>query len=167
VRELQAVRAADDFEKTTLAQILFYAANVAGHIEYRLGAFGASEQSERIALTARTSVANDSIPDQRDLGEISTWLAMAVARQGHTSEAAAIIRPVVERQRALARRDKGNVWLPLELASALYAQSLADPAHRAALLQEAQAQLRQLPPSLQWLHDTRMWRAWIISRNSP
>jgi hypothetical protein len=137
------------------------ATNLAGHVEYRLGNFAAAEKAERAALEARRVWGEHNIFDQRDLAEMSAWLAMAQARQGHTADAAQTIAPVVKLQRELAARNHGDQWVPLELARALYAQSLTDPGRRAALLQEAAKLVDGLAPTIQPLHETRRWREWI------
>jgi tetratricopeptide (TPR) repeat protein len=137
---------------------LFTTWHVDGRAAYELGDFKAAEEAERKALAARTSLGTEAVPDKRDLGELNTWLAMALAQQGKTTEAAQIIAPAVAFQREVAAKNHGDKWLPLELACALYAQALADPKHRAALLQEAATLLDNLTPALRSLHDTRLWR---------
>jgi AAA+ ATPase superfamily predicted ATPase len=137
---------------------LFVAANIAGHAEYRLGDYPAAERSERVAMAGRRAWGSQAVTDRRDLGEISTWLAMALVRQGKRAEAAQLIAPVVKFQRQLAARNRGDEWLPIELASALYVQALADQRARAALLLEAAALLDGTRESLRNLHDVRQWR---------
>jgi hypothetical protein len=133
----------------------------AGQIEYRLGNFAAAEKAERTALAARRVWGEQTVSDQRELGEMSTWLAMAQARQGRMSDAAQTIAPVVKLQRELAARNHGDQWVPLQLAQALYAESLTDPTKSAALLREAAKLVEGLAPTIQPLHDTRLWREWI------
>ena len=53
------------------------------------------------------------------------------------------------------------MWLPQELAGALYAQALTDPKQRAALLKESAALLAGLAPALQPLPEVRQLRDWI------
>ena len=101
------------------------------------------------------------IESKRDGAEISTWLAMALARQGKLRQAAQVIDPVVTFEQALLARDHGDVWVPYELARALYAQALAEPAQRDVALKKAAALLSGLPPRLQKLHDVRQWRQWV------
>ncbi len=62
---------------------------------------------------------------------------MALAREGQRTEAARRIAPVAPMYHGLEKRNHGDPYLPLESAEALYAQSLTDPPHRAALLREA------------------------------
>lgn len=159
--QLRSAKAAGDFQTTQRAFVLYLVAGVAGHAAYELGDYATAESFEREALAARKIFGTQAVPDQRDIGEASTWLAMALAQQGKRAEAAAIIAPVVKFQRGLAARNHGDQWLPVELAAALYAQALTDPAHSAALLQEASARLDSLYPTLRGLHDIRLWRAHI------
>ncbi len=139
---------------------LYFSSNLAGHSHFLQGDFAAAEAEEREALKARTKTAAGSTGDRRDLGEISTWLTMALARQ-HKPEAAQTIGPVVALQRELASRNHGDRWQPFELACALYAQALTDPAHHAALLAEAARLIDGLKPSIRALRDVQMWRGFI------
>jgi hypothetical protein len=86
---------------------------------------------------------------------------MAIARQGRLAEAAKLIAPQVQFLRDLDSKNHGDQWQRVELASALYAQSLVDSAHSAALLREATAKLDALPPAMQPLHDVKLWREFI------
>jgi hypothetical protein len=78
---------------------------------------------------------------------------MALARQSRSAEAAQVIAPVVKMQRDLNARNKGDRWLPLELAEALDAQALSDPQHRTALLREVATLVDGLVPAVRSLHD--------------
>ncbi len=69
-----------------------------------------------------------------------------------------MIGPVVEFHRGLAAKNHGDRWLPFELAGSLYAQALAEPAKRAALLHEAAALIENLSGQLRPLRDVRLWR---------
>jgi len=159
--QLRAITPNGDLEVSQRSVSLFFAQHLAGRAAFQMGNYGAAEADEREALAARKIWGTQAIPDQRDLGEVSTWLAMALARQGKTAEAAQLIGPVVKFQRGLAGRNRSDRWLPVELASALYAQALADPKSRAALLHEAAALLDATPVALHDLHDVRVWRKLI------
>ncbi len=167
IAALLAVTAHGDFQKNQQDITLWVTAHIAGRTHYRLGDFAAAEKAERMALERRRPWATDQVPDQRDLAEFSTWLAMAVARQGRTAEAAQLIAPVVKYQRELAKRNHGDVWLPLELASALYAESLTDPHRNAELLREAATLLGTLPPALQSQREVHLWRELIGQGQRP
>jgi len=52
-----------------------------------------------------------------------------------------------------AAENHGDAWLPLELAGALYAQSLTDPQRRTAYLTEAATLVSGLPPALRPLRE--------------
>ena len=137
---------------------LFWAANVAGHAEYLMGEYPAAEREQREALAARKKFVTETIGDQRNVAEISTWLAMAIAKQGRLAEAATVIAPVVKFERELAAKNRGDKWLPYELACALYVQARTDTQKSAALLREASALVDGLAPTLRPLHDVRRWR---------
>ena len=133
-------------------------AHLAGRTDYLLGDYASAEQLEREAIKYRREWGSDTVTDKRALADMTTWLALAQLRQGRTPEAAATIAPVVKLYRELAPRNHGDVWLPLELASALYAQALTDPKQRAALLKEASALVDALAPVLRPLHEVQQWR---------
>jgi hypothetical protein len=156
--KLQAITPHGDFQANQRDLTWWISSHVAGRAWYQLKNFAAAEQAEREAVARRKSWAGTGVGDQRDVGEASTWLAMAVARQGKLHEAAEIIAPWVKFQRELARRNHGDQWQPLELAAALYAQALSDPQRRAVLLQEAAALADRLAAPIGALHDVRLWR---------
>ncbi len=161
VNRIQAVTGGGDAGTKYKTAWVGVTSDVAAQIEYRLGNFAAAEKLERVALQARRTWGEHTVSDQRALAEMSTWLAMAQARQGRMADAAQTMAPVVKFQRELAARNHGDQWLPLELARALYAQSLSDPARSAALLREAAKLVDGLAPTILALHDTRLWREWI------
>jgi hypothetical protein len=137
---------------------LHFAYLAAGQAQYRLGDFAAAEHSMAKALEAWKATGGEAVDDQRRLSGVSSWLAMAQARQGRTSEAAKTIAPVVKFQRGLAARNHGDQWLPQELAAALYAQALAEPDRRASLLREAAGLINGLAPEVRATHDVQQWR---------
>ncbi len=163
VTQLQSAKPDGALQASQRSISVYVAAHIAGRTEFRLGNFTAAEQAERTALAARKEWFNQATSDQRDLGEVSTWLAMSLARQGRITEAAQTIGPVVKFQRELAARNHGDKWLPLELAGALYAQSLTDKNRSAALLREAAGLVDGLPPALRTLRDVRLWRDLITA----
>jgi hypothetical protein len=149
-------------QKVFRASLLYSFWNIYGRAEYQLGHFGKAERAERAALEQIRVV--EPVPNlsiKRFAAKTSTWLAMALARQRKPREAAQVIGPVVTFEQNLLAHDHGDVWVPYELAGALYAQSLAEPARRDVLLKRAAALLNGLPPQLQRLHDVRQWRRWV------
>jgi hypothetical protein len=79
-------------------------------------------------------------------------------------QAAQVIDPIVMFEQSLLARNHGDVWVPYEVARALYAQALAEPARRDVALKRAAALLSGLPPRLQGLHDVRQWQQWVTRR---
>jgi hypothetical protein len=140
---------------------LFVGYHLQGRGEYLQGDYVAAEKAERASIEARSKSPIEAVADRRDIVELSTWLGMAVARQGRLAEAAKLIAPQVQFQRDLDAKNLGDQWQHVELASALYAQSLVDTAHSAALLREAAAELDALPPAMRPLHDVKLWRDFI------
>jgi hypothetical protein len=159
--ELNAIQAHGGLQESEKYLCLWVTQDIAGHSDYLAGDFAGAERESRAALDARRKSAAETVNDQRDLGELSTWLAMSVARQGRFAEAAQIIAPVVNLQRELAAKNHGDQWLTVELATALYAQALSDPHDRAALLREAAAKLDAAPPALKSLRDSQRLRGLI------
>ncbi len=163
VASLQALHPQPGFEDVESYVCLFVAGDLAGRAAFRLGDFAAAEKYERIAVEARQKYLSDAVGDRRDLMIKTTWLAMAVARQGRAAEALQLIAPAVSYQRQLMQHDRGDEWVRIELALALYAQSLADPGQREALLREAVTLLDAAPATLRALHDVQMYRQLIES----
>ncbi|MGB6486508.1 MAG: hypothetical protein WBE91_06470 [Steroidobacteraceae bacterium] len=164
ITQLQSAKSLGDVQKLAQAYLLYDFSNVYGHAEYQLGHFALTERAERVALEQNTIVvpfAPSVIASKRDGAEISTWLAMALARQGKLRQAARVIDPVVTFEESLLARDRGDVWVPYELARALYAQALAEPSQRDVAVKKAAALLSGLPPRLQRLHEVRQWRQWV------
>jgi len=141
--------------------LLYWWSDIDGPAEYQLGRFAQAESAEHDALKWGKVALTGSIGDQRQMVKDSTWLALSLARQGKSREAAQVIDPVVKFEQGLLERDHGDVWVPYELAGALYAQSLAEPALHGRMLSRSAALLRGLPPSLQKVSDVRWLRAWV------
>jgi len=159
--QLQSAKSLGDVQKLARAYLLYDFSSVYGHAQYQLGHFALTERAERVALEQNTIVvpfAPSVIESRRDGAEISTWLSMALARQGKLRQAAQAIDPVVTFEESLLARDHGDVWVPYELARALYAQALAEPTQRDVAIKKAAALLSGLPPRLQRLHEVRQWR---------
>jgi hypothetical protein len=135
-----------------------YSANeLKAQCELLLGDFAAAEKSARTALAGKESWVVDPTFDARVKGSLATLIALAQARQGRLTEAKATIEPVVKLQRGLAARNRGDQQQRIEMASALYVQSLTDPGREAALLRESRALLDGLPAEVKALHSTRLW----------
>jgi len=83
---------------------------------------------------------------------------MALAREGHVDEAAQVIASVVKFEREIAAKNHGDQWAPVELAGALYAQSLTDTKASGALLKEAARLLDSTAATVRATHDMRQWR---------
>lgn len=170
ITQLQSEKSPGDVQKLAQAYLLYDLSNVYGHAEYQLGHFSLTERAERVALEQNAIVlpfAPSVIESKRDGAEISTWLAMALARQGKLGQAAQVIDPVVKFEQTLLARNHGDVWIPYEVARALYAQALAEPAQQDAALRRAAALLGNLPPRLQRLHEVRQWRQWVARSLPP
>ncbi|MBV8496391.1 MAG: hypothetical protein JO361_06390, partial [Gammaproteobacteria bacterium] len=104
---------------------------------YELGDFATVEQAEREALEEQAATGDQAISDHRTRAVMSTYLAMAQARQGRLADAARTIAPIVTFERGLMTRNHGDSWVAMDLAGALYAQALADPGKKTASLAEA------------------------------
>jgi hypothetical protein len=145
-------------QETSKYLTLYFAYSAEGRAEYQLGDFAAAERSAAKAVEASRASGAEATDDLRRRAEVSTWMAMAQARQGRMSEAARTIRPVVRFQRELAAKNHGDQWLPVELAGALYAAALSNANEGAANLREAARLIDGLPREVQSAHDVRQWR---------
>jgi tetratricopeptide (TPR) repeat protein len=161
IQELAATPAHGGIQESQKHLVEYISSYILGHIAYLEGDFAAAERAERAAIKARNYSAGGAVGDLRDLGECSSWLAMSLARQGRRAEALQVIAPIVKLQRDLAAKNHGDRWLPVELASALYAQALAEEHGQAALLREAAASIDGVLPSIRSLHDVKKMRGLI------
>lgn len=136
----------------------YYAHLIAGESQYRLGQYAPAvrdlDLARQVDFHTRGSLSDDEI--QR--AHAVTLLAMAQARQGHGSDAAAAIGPVVSFLRSLHARVAQDTQVQLTLAGALYAQALADTAHRDALLAESADLIAGLPAGMRDAISTTHWR---------
>ena len=152
------------------AHLLYAFSRVYGRAEYQLGHFAAAAGAARLALDQAKIIApfaSSVLASKRDRARISTLLAMALARQGKRPQAAQVIGPVLTFEEGLLRRNHGDVWVPYDLARALYARSLCDPLGRARLRARAATLLGQLPPALKALHDVRRLRQSVAGGSAP
>ena len=166
LKRLYSAKAASKEDQLAQAALIYELSNIDGRTEYQLGHFAAAERAERVALKLSDAIEvlqGAVFAQEQDSAETSTWLSMALARQGKLREAAQVIDPIVSQEEENLAGDHGDIWIPYELARALYAQSLAEPAKRAALLERAAALLQGLPPPLRKLHDVQQWRQWVLS----
>jgi len=126
---------------------------------YLLGDYAAAEKSLNEALEARKHwpLSNDN--DRREVAEANTMLALALAGEHRSDEARGIIDPIIKFHRDLAARNHGDQQQHVELARTLYAQSVIEPANRAALLREAASLLDSVPAQMQALRSVQLWRA--------
>lgn len=142
--------------------MLYWLSALDARAQYQLGHFARAESAERTALVSgRASIYGGVADQRRQMAQDSTWLALSLAREGKLQEAAQTIAPVVTFEEQLLARDHGDVWIPCELARALYAQSLAEPARREQLLSRSAALLRGLPARLQRVRDVLQLRGWV------
>jgi hypothetical protein len=163
LREMGATKPEGGLQENQKYISLFVGHHFEGRADYMLGDYAAAERAERASMEARKHTPIEAVGDRRDVGELSTWLAMAVARQGRLVEAAQVIAPVVKFQRDLAAKNHGDHWQTVELAAALYAQALTDRQRGSALLREAAAKIDALPAAMRELHDVRLWRGLIFA----
>ena len=56
-------------------------------------------------------------------------------------------------------RNRGDRWVPFELACSLYVEALSDHSRRAALLHEAAGLMDSLAPEMGVVKDVQWWRA--------
>ncbi len=166
IAELDRLQPVGAFQANQRDITLYGALHVRARVEYLRGDFAAAERDERAAITARQHWSTEGIGDRRSFVELSTWLAMCLAREGRLAEAAREIAPSVAYEEGLSKKNRGDRWQPTELAAALYAQALAEPPHRTALLARAAALLEAAPAAIRATHDVRQWRERVSAASS-
>jgi hypothetical protein len=147
-----------DLEKTWQTACNWLGSFGAAQASYLLGDLVATESTGREALDAHKHWIFQTESDKRDDADITILLALTLAREGKTAEAAHLLDPVLKYHRGLAARNHGDEWQHVQLASALYAKAVADPRDRAALLKEASALIARVPAAMGELHSVRLWR---------
>ena len=108
VRDMEATKPDGGLQEAQKYVSLFVAYHYEGRADYLLGDYAAAERAERASMASREHTPIEAVADRRDMGELSTWLAMAIARQGRVAEAAQVIAPVVKFQRELAAKNHGD-----------------------------------------------------------
>lgn len=63
--------------------------------------------------------------------------------------------------RELAAKNRGDPWVPVELAGALYAAAPVDNKQSAALRREAAHLPDGTAPAVRNTHDVKQWREWL------
>jgi hypothetical protein len=140
----------------------FHSQSIIGKAQYQEGAYADAEKTLRSAAATRATWPVDNDDDKRDLAEtVTVYLAMALARQHRLPEAQATIAPVVAMHRELAARNHGDNTQTIEMAGALYAAALADPAHRGELLAEANRLLDSIPATMRAMRSVTLLKGWI------
>ncbi len=162
-RRAQVIDASEGLGAVWKYALLFNFNGTQARSELALEDYPAAERSARAARAAKERWPIDPQFDRRVQANLSTIVAVALARQGRTAEARAEIDPVVKLHRELAARNHGDEVQRLELAAALYAQALADPQRRAALLRESRALLDGIPATRKKLESVRAWSD-LVSR---
>ena len=98
-----------------------------------------------------------SAAGERVKAGVSTLHCTRPRRAGQAGRGPKVIEPVVKLHRELASRNRGDEIQKVEMAAALYAQALADPQRRSALLRESRSLLEGLPGPVKSLVSTRTW----------
>jgi hypothetical protein len=95
--------------------------------------------------------------DARDRVRFTVWRTMALAHLDQSGVAQGLIGPALTgaRERNTHNRDAEDERLVF--AEVLYAQALIDPAHRDALLTEAEGEIALLPREMRELRSTQEW----------
>ena len=148
-------------EVTLRYRSTFFHSELLGEAEYARGDFAAAERALREAVAAHARLPFRALNDRRDEAEVSTYLAMSLARLGKAAEAQQAIAPTLTFARELGARNHEDEWQHLELAAALYAAALTDSSSREAKLNEASALIAALPASMQETASARLWRTRI------
>jgi tetratricopeptide (TPR) repeat protein len=135
-----------------------------GQAEFQLGNFPAAETA--FALSAKLNAPNTDFGSVNFQKRITVWRSMALVRLGRPADAAALLAPLLAEARERNARNFDDQSERLAFATALYAQALVDPAHRAALLDEALRLIDKLPPEMRGLRSTQQWRERILQERS-
>jgi tetratricopeptide (TPR) repeat protein len=140
------------------------AALIIGNAELMLGDYDAAKSA--LASAVPVAAAGNDWPSRNYHASLIVLQSIAMARLGQTTEARALLAPVLDWQRARFARNHDDAQQRLDYASALYALALTDGAHRGELLNQASAIIAALPAEMRSLKSTRMWTDRIQAERS-
>jgi hypothetical protein len=156
IRKSNAIRAGSKDRSTRIFAdaAIGTAERVAAHLAYARGDYAWAEASSRRAVSFLL-LANP--------GDVAAPLyraehALALARLHRLPEARALIKPVLDMQRAQLAAGSDDQLLRLELAQSLFVSALCQPTAGMPELKEAAALLAHLPAALQNYHSVDLWR---------
>jgi hypothetical protein len=165
LERMRALKPRESSEEQTRNETIFWTDYAVAEAAYLQKDFAEAEQAGRESFAARGRYPLLNDHDRRDQAGVATILAMALAREDKTREAAEVLAPVIKLQRELTGRNHDDQWQHVELASAIYAQSLLDPGRRAVLLAEARRLLGSLPAEMRELRTVRLWQARVAGND--
>jgi hypothetical protein len=123
--------------------------------------YAAAEKHLRARVEHLSALNGRTLWQRRLAAENSSLLAIALAKLGRADEARPLAEASLKFQRELHARKHDEALQHLELAGALYAAALADPANARALLAEAQAVIAALPAQMRETRNVGYWRSRI------
>jgi tetratricopeptide (TPR) repeat protein len=138
--------------------VVFCPSNTAliiGNAELMLGNYAAAKSA--LASAVPIAATGDDWVSRNYHASLIVLQSIAMSRLGQTTEARALLTPVLDWQRARFARNHDDAEQRLDYASALYALALTDGAHRGELLNQAAAIIAALPAEMRALKSTRMW----------
>ena len=127
---------------------------------FRMGDYPAALHALDMTLATWNLLENDA-PDDLDLQRFSALRSIALGRAGRTAEAVTAGKAVLAAERRLASLNRTDRLQPYELALALYADALAEPANATANLTEAAKIMDSLQPQVAALMGPKELRGWI------
>ena len=155
---VEAAKSAGGRDDNARSTALYYFNYVQGRAAFQLGDYAMAEKSALAALAARKQFQSGANFDAGEQDLESLQIALSLAAQGKTADAAKILAPVMNRRRDMQSRNHGDSDTQANLAAALYVQAAIDLAHRAASLREGAALIDALSAEYRNLFATRLWR---------
>ena len=149
--------------KMYVADLKVRAATLRAEAEYSLGDFAEALESARAGVELTRDPPRMRINDKLAGAQPVVIEAMALARLGRTADAAKILAPVLAMQHDYYARNHDFESQRFDYATALFAESLAEPAKRATSLAEANRVLHALPAEMQTLGSVRRWQQRVTS----
>lgn len=167
IAQMAVVKAAGASQRGRQHMMLFSAHSQLGGVEYGQGDYAAAAESLQSALAFRAKEPLGDRLAQREQARSAIMLSMALSQLNRHAEASTALAPALALHRDLARLNRDDQLQHLELASALVAQALADPASRGASLREANALIGALPAEMRSLRSVAIWRDRIALAAMP
>jgi len=163
IDRLSRVKGTNFGVEIALEEVRLKAQVLRAEIEISQRNFEAAAQSAHAGSEVARRNRSGRVVDKVSGAEPAIYEAIALARLGKATEASRTLSPALALHRDLYRRNHDFEGQRLDFAAALYADALANPAHRTESLDEAARIIRALPASMRALTTVKRWEQLVAA----